>query len=170
VNEISPEVVEATWRETASFSDARGRREMERAGREQPDLLAFVLGATEELSASVHALGIYVFLVIWQVFRRSSSRRIPQIKAGVIERRLQENEEELAKHEGSDPRLVERAALVQISRQPEVFKYMIEAIMEAPEDPDDPVPMTPDESGTLFLVLKTVIDVLNDVRECAEAG
>jgi hypothetical protein len=48
VNEISADVVEAAWRETAAFSEARGRGEMERLGREQPDLLAYVLGATHE--------------------------------------------------------------------------------------------------------------------------
>ncbi len=45
---------------------------------------------------------------------------------------------------------------------------MAEAIMEAPDDPDDPVEMTEDESGTLFFVLKTVIEVLHDAREQVE--
>jgi hypothetical protein len=59
VSEIPSDIVEAAWQETARFSDARGRSEMERLGREQPELLAYVLGATEELSAPVHALGVY---------------------------------------------------------------------------------------------------------------
>jgi hypothetical protein len=103
-----------------------------------------------------------MFLVIWQMFRRSSRRRMARIKGGAIERRLEQNERAFAKLEGSDPRFLERAALVQISRQPEVFKYVIEAIIEAPDDPDDPVRLTAEESGTLFLVLKTAIDVLDE--------
>jgi hypothetical protein len=43
-----------------------------------------------------------------------------------------------------------------------------EAIMEAPDDPDDPVEMTEAESGTLFFVLKTVIEVLHDARPQVE--
>ena len=48
-----------------------------------------------------------------------------------------------------------------------MFRYMVEAIVEAPDDADDPVEMTAHESGTLFLVLKTAIDVLDGAREHA---
>jgi hypothetical protein len=44
---------------------------------------------------------------------------------------------------------------------------MVEALMEAPDDPDDPAPMTEAESGTLSLVLQVAIDVLHDARERA---
>lgn len=77
--------------------------------REQPDLTAYVLGATEELSP----------------------------------------------------------ALVQTSSEPAVFKYMVESIMEAPDDTEDPVAMTPHESGSLYLVLQTAIDLLHEAREGA---
>jgi hypothetical protein len=165
VNEISADIVEAVWQETAGFSDARGRGEMERLGREQPELLAYVLGATEELSAPVHALGVYVLMVIWQIFRRSTDRRIPRIKAVAIERALERNEETLAKLEHADVKFLERAATVQASVQPHVFRYVVEAIVEAPDDADDPVEMTAHEGGTLFLVLKTAIDLLHEARE-----
>ena len=130
-------------------------------------MLAYVLEATEELSAPVHALGVYVLMVIWQIFRRSTDRRIPRIKAGTIERALEKNEETLAKLEHPDAKFLERAATVQASVQPHVFRYMVEAIVEAPDDADDPVEMTAHESGTLFLVLKTAIDVLDGAREHA---
>jgi hypothetical protein len=165
---IPREAVEATWKDVATFSGARGRAEMERLGREQPDLLAYVLGSTEDLSAPVHALGAYLFLVIWQIFRRSTARRIPRIKAGAIERRVNEAEQQIAKLEGADEHFLERTARVHVSRQPEVFRYMVEAIMEAPDDADDPVPMSPEETGTLFLVLTTAIQALDEA--CERAG
>ena len=46
----------------------------------------------------------------------------------------------------------------------------VEAIVEAPGDENDPVEMTAEESGTLLLVLKTAIDVLDDARPRLEAG
>lgn len=165
MSEISSETVEAAWQDTARLSDARGRSEMERLGREQPDLLAYVLEATEDLSPPVHALGAYVFMVIWQAFRRSTDRRLPRVKAAAIEAALEKNEDAFAKLQHADTQFLERAAAVRASLQPHVFKYMVETIVEAPDDAEDPVPMTAHEGGTLFLVLTTTIDVLHEARE-----
>lgn len=55
--------------------------------------------------------------------------------------------------------------MVQASSEPAIFRHMVETLMEAPDDPDDPVVMTEEESGTLFLVLQVAIDVLHDARE-----
>jgi len=168
VSEISFEIVEAAWRDTARLSDARGRSEMERLGREQPDLLAYVLGATEDLSPPVHALGAYIFMVIWQAFRRSTVRRLPRVKAAAIEAALEKNEAGFAKLEHADAKFLERAADIRASLQPHVFRYMVETIVEAPDDTEDPVALTAHESGTLFLVLTTAIDVFHEARERAQ--
>jgi hypothetical protein len=163
---VPADVVEATWREVASFSDARGLAETQRLQREQPDLVAYVLGATEDLAPAVHALGFYMFLVIWRAFERAGGK-IRRIKAGAIERRVEQNEDALSRLEHADERFLERAAVVQTSTEPAVFRYMVEAIVEAPDDPEDPVKMTPHESGTLFLVLQVAIDLLHDARQGA---
>jgi hypothetical protein len=57
-------------------------------------------------------------------------------------------------------RFFERIARVQVSSQPFVIKYVVDAIFEAPED-EDPVSLTDEDAGLLFLLLKTVIDVLD---------
>jgi hypothetical protein len=167
--EVPAEVMEATWVEVASFSEGRGRSETKRAQREQPHLFEFVLGATEHLPPAVHALGFYLFLVIWQAFKRASTGRIPRVTVGAIQSRQAENEKALARLEGADERFLERAAVIQTSGEPAVFRYMVEALMEAPDDPDDPVEMSPADSGTLFLVLQVAIDVLHDAREQGES-
>jgi hypothetical protein len=169
MSEVSAEVMEATWVEVASLSDSRGRSETKRAQREQPHLFEFVLGATQQLSPAVHALGFYIFLVIWQAFERATMSKIPRVTAGAIERRREENEQALSRFQGADARFLERAAAAQISREPAVFRYMVEALMEAPDDPDDPVELTEEENGTLFLVLQVAIDVLHDARERVES-
>ncbi len=163
---VPAEVVEATWREVASFSDSRGRADTQRLQRAQPDLVAYVLGATEDLSPAVHALGFYLFLVIWRAFERAGGR-VRRIKAGAIDRRLEQNVDALSRLEHANERFLERATVVQTSTEPAVFKYMVEAIMEAPDDPDDPVKMTAHESGALFLTLQVAIDLLHDAREGA---
>jgi hypothetical protein len=166
MNWVPPEVMEAAWREVASFSDARGRAETRRLHREQPDLVAYVLGATEDLPPAVHALGFYLFLVIWRAFERASGR-VRRVKAGAIERRLEQNMDALSRLEHADEPFLERVAVVQTSTEPAVFNYMVESIMEAPDDSDDPVKMTPQESGALFLILQVAIDLLHDARQGA---
>jgi hypothetical protein len=170
MGEVPADVMEATWVDVASFSDSRARSETKRAQREQPYLFGFVLGATEHLPPGVHALGFYIYLVIWQAFVRATTGKIPRVTAGAIERRRQENEEVLSRFRGADERFLERAAAAHISPEPAVFRYMVEALMGAPDDPDDPVPMTEAESGTLFMVLQVAIDVLHDARERAASG
>jgi hypothetical protein len=157
MGEVPADVMEATWVDIASFSDSRGRSETKKAQREQPYLFEFLLGATEHLSPPVHALGFYIFLVICQAFRRATKGKIPRVTAGAIERRRQENEQALSRYQGADERFLERAAATQISHEPAVFRYMVEALIEAPDDPDDPVRMTEAESGTLFLVLQVAM-------------
>jgi hypothetical protein len=48
----------------------------------------------------------------------------------------------------------------QASRQPYVVKYVVDALMEEDEG-EDAVALTDEQKGFLFLLLKTVIDVLD---------
>ena len=54
-----------------------------------------------------------------------------------------------------------------LTRQPAVFRYMIDAIVEAEEDEEDQVVMSPEEKGSVILLLKTAIDTLDEARERA---
>jgi len=55
------------------------------------------------------------------------------------------------------------------SRQPHVMRYVVESLMETEGGPY-PVELTEEEIGTLFLVLKTVIDVLDDALQSPDQG
>ena len=61
--------------------------------------------------------------------------------------------------EGAHERFLERAARVQLFRQPNVMKYVVDAIM----DEEDSVALTEYDKGLLFLLLKTVVEVLDKV-------
>lgn len=162
---IDAATVEATWKEIGTFTEARARREAERAAREQADLLGFVIAFTQDLSPGAHEIGIYVFHVVLAVFRRDAGRRIPRVKAGAIERQWSKNSDELERLAGAHERLLEKAAVQQLSVEPEVMGYVLEAIMEAGEDPEDPVELTDEDQGMLFLVFKTVVEVLQQARD-----
>ena len=56
--------------------------------------------------------------------------------------------------------MIDRVASVQTSRQPYVVKYVADGLMEDDEG-EDAVALTEEQKGFLFLLLKTVIDVLD---------
>lgn len=169
MSEISQEIVEATWQEVAGLSPKRAQKEIGRIAQTQPDLLPFVLALTGDCSPQAQELAVYLCYVVLRIFEKATPRRIPPIKGSRIERQYGQSEQLLLRLEGAHPRFLEKAALAEMSRQPFVVKYVVEAIMEAPED-EDPVQLTEDEKGILFLVLKTVIDALDDARARVEKG
>ena len=56
---------------------------------------------------------------------------------------------------------MERAARIQLAGQPYVMKYLVEALME-PGTEEDPVYLSEEEQGLLYIVLKTVVDLLDE--------
>lgn len=102
LSEIDAAIVEETWQDVADFTAARVRREMAHAAREQPDLLAFVLGLTESLPRKVNELAGYIYFVIWQAFCRSTKGKLPRVKAPAIDRKFKANEQALERLQGAN--------------------------------------------------------------------
>ena len=165
---ISESLVEETWREFAAFSPERAEREMNRTARDQRELIGFIAAYTEDLSREATELGFYMFFTIYRMFQRGSGG-VEDIGGGQIEHWLDQNENMLQRLEGAHEKFVERIAKVEASRQPFVMRYLVETLIEAPgrgagataPEGEDPVILTEEETGALFLVLKTVVDVLD---------
>lgn len=164
---IEASVVDATSQEVSRIPESRIPIEMGKAGREQPELLAFILGSTEGMGPGVSELAGFIYFVIWRAFRAERASRAKPVTAGAIQRMLERNERELMSLDGTDPQQVDEAALERLTRQPALFRYVIEAITEAEEDENHPVSMSPEEKGSLILLLKTAVDALD---EAGEAG
>ena len=162
---IEAAVVDAAWQEVCRIKESRIPIEMGRASREQPELLAFILGSTEGMGPGVSELAGFIYVVIWRVFRAESSGRMKPVTAEAIQRRLEQNERELMSLDGTDPQQIDEGTIARLTSQPAVFRYVIEAIAEAEEDENEPVAMSPEEKGSLVLLLKTAIDTLDEARE-----
>ena len=169
MSEIPEEFVTRTWRAMAEISSAQARKEMARAGREQPELLAFILGSIMDSRSEVQELGVYLYFVIHTMFKHSTEQDFRPITAEGIERRLSHNEELLDRLVAAHPKFRARAPHLESGPQPHVTKYLVDAILEAP-DAGDPVRLTEEESRTLYLALKTAIDLLDEERERAEGA
>jgi hypothetical protein len=70
------------------------------------------------------------------------------------------NESLMERLEGAHQKFLDRTASLQTSRQPYVVNYVVDALMEEDEG-EDAVALNDEQKGFLFLLLKTVIDVLD---------
>ena len=160
---ISEALVKETWEEVAGFSPLRGQNEMSKLGQKQPELLSFLVEFTKDSDQDVQELAIYMFFVVHRIFEKSSGKKIRKISADEIIECFESNEKLVEKLEGTHEKFLERITKTQILTQPYVMKYVVDTLMEAPEE-EDPIHLTEEDTGCLFLLLKTVIDLLD--RTC----
>ena len=158
---ITDTLVEETWRECAGLAPAEARVKMARLGRLQPALLAYVLAASQDLTPPAAELTVYIFFVIARMFYRCGAkvRRVSPAAISSFESRI---EAQVTALQGSHGAFVERAAVVLSSRQPHVYRYLVETLVESPKDSIDPVTLTPEDQGCIFLILATAITALDE--------
>ena len=152
---IPEAIVEKTWQEVAGFNPDRAKKEMMKIDNIQPDLLAFVTGSSQEMSQEVRELAIYMFVVVYRMFQQAHGK-IKRISSDEIIKCYEQNEGLMERLEGVDEKFLDRIASLQTSKQPHVVNYVVDALME-----EDAVALTEEQKGFLYLLLKTVIDVLD---------
>ena len=156
---IPEALVEKTWEEFAGFSPVRAEKELMKVGNTQPDLLAFVTESTEEMVQKARELAIYMFLVVYRMFQEAHGK-IKRISSEEIIECYEHNESLMERLEGSHEKFLDRITSLQTSKQPYVVKYVADALMEEDEG-EDALELTEEQKGFLFLILKAVIDVLD---------
>ena len=156
---IPEEIVEKTWQEVAGFSPVRANTEMMKIGKNQPALLAFVTELSEETGQEVKELAVYLFFVVYRMFQKAQGK-IKKISSQEVIECHEHNESLMERLEGAHERFLDRAARIQISNQPYVMKYVIDALMED-EEGAEATELTDEDKGFLFVLLKTVVDVLD---------
>jgi hypothetical protein len=156
---IPEAIVEKIWQEVAGFSPDRAKKEMMKIGNTQPDLLAFVMESAKEMGQQVRELAIYMFVVVYRMFQRAHGK-VKKISSEEIIKCYEHNEGLMERLERAHERFVDRIASVQTSRQPHVVQYVVDALTEEDEG-EDAVSLTEVQKGFLYLLFKTVIDVLD---------
>jgi hypothetical protein len=155
---LSEEFVEKTWQKVAEFTPDRANKEMLAMGKNQPDLLAFLIAYTDDLQQEVKELAIYIAFVVYKMFLDSSGK-IPRISSKEIMARYNENTRFVESLEGAHEKFMDKVASVQVSKQPYVMKYVLEALMEDSEEHG--IDLTEESTGSLFILFKTEIEVLD---------
>jgi hypothetical protein len=157
---IIPEaVVEKIWQEVAGFGPDRAKREIMKIGNTQPGLLTFIGEMTKGWNQQVRELAIYMFVVVYRMFQETHGK-IKRISPQEIVECYEYNEGLMDRLVGAHEKFLDRIAAIQGSKQPYVVMYVAGTILEEHEG-EDAVALTDEERGLLFLLLKTVIDVLD---------
>ena len=93
------------------------------------------------------------------MFEQLPGHHIKRISVDKLERRNLENQATLERLAVADDGFIERAAQLQAASQPDVIRYLVEALHEE-GDPD--LKLTEDEKALVFHVLTTVVEVLDN--------
>ncbi len=157
---IDEETVEATWEEVASMEPHDAQSAMQEAAKKQPALLAYVMETTSDTREEVQELGIYLYYVIFRMFEVGAEKPLEEVSFEAVERHADRNESLLERLEVAHDRFLLRVSEVETSRQPFIYRYLVEVLFE--EDDDESVDLAEEETGLLFLTLKTVVDAMDE--------
>ncbi len=156
---ISKNIAEKTWKDAAGLSPEQAGREMTRLSREQPDLLAFIMGFTDDHDQEVRELALYFTFVVCRMFQASPAR-IRKISQKEIIESLKANEELLKSTEKAPGTFPGSIAGVKLTVQPHVMQYVIDALMEGPEEADFK-PLGNEDKLFIFLLLKIAVELFD---------
>ena len=153
---LPDKLVRRVGEEVSKTDPVRANREIRKIGLNQPDLLGFVMEATENLSMEGGDLAIYLFYLVWEVFHRGGARfkRIPKSS---IKFRFGRNQHLLEKLEMRD-HLRNRLNIFPVLSQPYLIKYIGGLIMQGEEDSRA---ISEDEKGFVFVLIKSLIEALD---------
>jgi len=154
---IARDVVERTWKKMASLTHGEIVRVSRRISADQPYVLAYLLGVDEDvLNQDERELLVYLGIVVFEMMRQGS-KPLPRVTDEMLERALGENLEFVERCRGRGFReLLETVGnLVRSYGQPEILRYVLEALME---DSEEGTLIRDQMKGLIMIHLKTLID------------
>ena len=154
---ISSEIVEKTWRKIGKMSVLEIPKMAYRMREEQPVILAYLLTAgTDILNQDERELLLYLGMVVWQMMSQGS-RPLVKITEDVVDEMERSNMKvvEYLKNEPETGFIKVTKEMIENYPQPEVLKYIVEALMEEQEEG---CVIRNENKGMMMLYLKTVID------------
>ena len=160
---ISAATVTETWQRMAQMSLDEVPLITERMKKEQPYLLVHLMAADDTLfNQDERETIFYVGMVVWQIIKQSK-RRLGQVTRKKLERADNANYEmlELLASDTEADFMSASEIMVLDYPEPEVLRYIVEAIMEDDEEDDPDNPVIRDEvKGMAFVHLKIALDAL----------
>lgn len=157
MNTISAEIVERTWQEIATMPPANYPKIINQFAKEQPFILGYLMSVDEEqFNEDERELLFYLGTVVWRMMSQGH-KPLQKVTEEMIFEAEDNNFRMLQYLEGEDETEFydTTAKMLQSYNQPEVLRYVVEALMEEDEQG---VNIREDNVGMMMIYLKTVID------------
>jgi hypothetical protein len=164
---ISFETVTEVWQGMCLSDYADAKRYAEQMSKEQPILQYYLLDLKDlPFNSNEGEIIHYVGLVTWQIMKRSQ-RRLRKVRIRDLRKAEDANLEFMGVLESDTEADFYSAvqAMIEDYPEPEVLRYIVEAIMEEDEDNPEEIPIRDDYKGLAFVHLKVMLDALIDRRD-----
>ncbi len=158
---ISEETVDDTLAELIRLTGDAADEYMRQLGARQMEVLTFVTTMTEELSESAEETAILAAVALCGMFERAYGRQLPPIDSATVVAAYEKLFDEMERLVGDEHGL-EHHAHSALAIEPFAMQY-ITGVLSEWEHPEDA--LTGEEIGDVFLVLRTVLNVLHDAME-----
>lgn len=162
---IALETVDTTWQSVAELDPDSAAEAMFAFSEAQPNLIGFVMSFAEDLSEEASGLCTYMLYVVYQMFENAATDALPVISDEQIEAQYNatcELVDGLHDEKGDNH---EEGLELKVSNQPFVFQYVSDAIFEPDKSEGDDVDISEEDAGEIFLMLKCVIDALDQATD-----
>jgi len=158
---ISPEIVEKTWKKMAQMSSPQETQKMVTLmSKKQPFILAYLMAVGSDIfNQDERELLFYIGMNVWQMMFQGSTP-LPKIKGKILDKTEKANMK-MIEHlkDKADIEFIDSVEkIINNYSQPELLKYVIEALMEETEEGCQ---IRDENIGIMAIYLKTVIDCLN---------
>jgi len=156
-NSISAEVVERTWQRIAGQSAKDAQKLVNRMSKEQPVVLAYLMAVDNDIfNQEERQVLLFLGVVVWQIMLQRN-RPLPMVTEKILDKAEAGNLKMAEYLRGETEAGFEEATrkIIENYKQPEVLRYVVEAIME---DTEESCPIQEENKGIMLLDLKTVID------------
>lgn len=160
---ISAETIGLVLGRMSDLTPAQAQALVKRMSKEQPYVLAYLLAMSEyeDFTQEESELFLYIGIIIWQVMKQRPGG-CPRVTDRHLDKMQKANEDVLEKMatDSAGDFVGATLSMVESSPEPEVLRYLTEALMENEEGTTDSVKMRTENLGYAFLHLKIVMDAL----------
>jgi hypothetical protein len=155
---ILADVVERTWQRIAGQSAKDAQKLVNRMSKEQPVVLAYLMAVDNDIfNQGERGVLLFLGVVVWQIMLQGT-RPLPKVTDKILDKAEAGNLKmaEYLRGEKTEAGFDEATRkIIGSYKQPEVLRYVVEAIME---DTEESSPIREENKGIMLLDLKTVID------------
>ncbi len=134
----------------------------------QPELMAFVQASTSQVEGDAADLCVYLFFMTCRMYEETYGDDVGLAESDDIMRRYRENEKQIEQLTAEEKEKWDDQSFGMDTQQPHLIDYLMEVLKEARDEEKEN--LTAGEQAYIFLILSTVMTVLNDAVNRSQEG